>query len=603
MRGRKQTVYWPMIFKLFKDNGMMFLILCLTHMITLFRRNVFFGLLIFFQFSCGSHDPADLVIHGGKIYLGNDANQIAEAVAVNDDTITFVGSAEEAEKFIGSDTKVIDLKGKIMTPGFIEGHGHLMGVGFNELDLDLSQVKSYDELIDRVREAVSKASPGEWILGRGWHQDKWTVKPDEMVKGFPVHKKISEVSPDNPVFLRHASGHAAIANAKAMEVAGVNQLSIEKHRSEEGEGGEVIRDALGNPTGLFNERAMELIDEHIPPDTREREGRALDLAIKACQRNGITSFHDAGASREDMELFHQFKKNGKLGVRLYVMVTGRDRDLVYEWLRKGPEIDPAHLLTIRSIKLNCDGALGSRGAWLLEPYTDRPDFSGMATLSMDTVMKTAREALRHGFQVCSHAIGDRANREILDRYETAFKENPGRSRDHRFRIEHAQHLHPNDIPRFAKLGVIPAMQAIHMSSDRPWAIERLGEKRIKDGAYVWQDLLKSGARIVNGTDAPVEPLNPIPSFYASVTRKTLQGSPEGGYESQQKMTREQALRSYTLDAAFGSFDEKNRGSIETGKLADFTVFTRDLMTIPEEEILQTEVSMTILGGKVVFEKP
>ena len=388
-----------------------------------------------------------------------------------------------------------------------------------------------------------------------------------------------------------------------MEVAGVNQLAIEKNKREGGDGGEVVRDALGNPTGLFNERAMELIEEYVPARTGEKGASALGLAIKACQRNGITSFHDAGATREDIDLFHQFKKDGKLGVRLYAMVTGRDSDLVYEWLRKGPEIDSTTMLTIRAIKLNCDGALGSRGAWLLEPYTDRPDFSGMATLSMDTVMKISREALKHGFQVCSHAIGDRANREILDRYEIAFKENPAQSSDHRFRIEHAQHLHPNDIPRFGKLGVIPAMQAIHMSSDRPWAIERLGEQRIIQGAYMWQELLKSGARIVNGTDAPVEPLNPIPSFYASVTRKTLQGLPETGYEPAQKMTRAQALRSYTLDAAFGAFEEKAKGSIEPGKLADFTVFSRDLMTIPENQILETEVTMTILGGKVVYQQP
>ena len=572
------------------------------NMITLFRRNVFFGLLIFFQFSCSSRHPADLVIHGGKIYTVNEANQVAEAVVVEGDKITFVGAMADAEKFIGDKTKVIDLQGKILTPGFIEGHGHLMDVGYNELELDLSQIRSYDEMIDKVREAVSKSSPGEWILGRGWHQDKWNVRPEGMVKGFPVHKKLSEVSPNNPVFLEHVSGHAALANAKAMELAGVNQLSIEKYKREEGDGGEVVRDALGNPTGLFNERAMDLIEGHLPANAGERDASALELAIKACQRNGLTSFHDAGATRQEIDLFHQFKKNGKLGVRLYVMVTGRDSDLVYERLRKGPETDTTdNMLTVRAIKLNCDGALGSRGAWLLAPYTDRPDFSGMATLSMDTVIKIAREALKHDFQVCSHAIGDRANREILDRYEIAFKENPGKSSDHRFRIEHAQHLHPNDIPRFAKLGVIPAMQAIHMSSDRPWAIERLGEQRIKEGAYMWQALLKSGARIVNGTDAPVEPLNPIPSFYASVTRKTLKGLPEGGYEPGQKMTREQALRSYTLDAAFGAFEEKYKGSIETGKLADFTVFTKDLMVIPENNILETEVSMTILGGKVVYQ--
>jgi len=238
---------------------------------------------------------------------------------------------------------------------------------------------------------------------------------------------------------------------------------------------------------------------------------------------------------------------------------------------------------------------------LLESYSDRADFFGMATLSMDTVLSTSRAALKSGFQVCSHAIGDRANREILDRYESAFKEYPA-VKDHRFRIEHAQHLHPQDIPRFAQLGVIPAMQAIHMSSDRPWAIERLGEKRIKEGAYMWQSLLKSGAKIVNGTDAPVEPLNPIPCFYASVTRMTLKGEPAGGYEPEEKMTREQALRSYTLDAAYGAFEEGIKGSIEPGKLADFTIFSNDLMTIPEMDILKTEVMMTIVGGKVVFEK-
>jgi predicted amidohydrolase YtcJ len=345
-----------------------------------------------------------------------------------------------------------------------------------------------------------------------------------------------------------------------------------------------------------------LIDHYVPANTIETDRRAMELAIQACLRNGLTSFHDAGATRENIDLFHEFKKDNKLGVRLYVMITGRDQKLVAEWLNKGPEIDSAGLLTIRSIKLNCDGALGSRGAWLLESYSDQPDFFGMATLPMDTVMLVSRQALKHGFQVCSHAIGDRANREILNRYEIAFQENPAQAKDHRFRIEHAQHLDPTDIPRFAKLKVLPAMQAIHMSSDRPWAIDRLGEKRIKEGAYRWQALLTSGAKIINGTDAPVEPVNPIPSFYASVTRKTLAGQPEGGYEPDQKMTREQALKSYTLDAAYGAFEEKIKGSIEPGKLADFTIFSRDLMTIPENEILETEVVITILGGKIVYQK-
>lgn len=546
-------------------------------------------------------ESADMIIYGGTIYTVNEAQPVVEAVVIKNDRIVFVGSRKEAFKWKGDTTQLLDLAGRTMTPGFIEGHGHIMGVGYNELDLNLMDVKSYDELVERVKQAVEKARPGEWILGRGWHQDKWDVKPPVMIKGFQTHHALSAVSPDNPVFLRHASGHAAMANAKAMEIAGINQLSRESLQQVSEEGGEIIRDDRGNPTGIFNELAMSLISRHIPANEEERAERALELAVQSCWRNGITSFHDAGATRESIALFKKFKESGKLGVRLYVMVTGWDRELVYEWFKRGPEIDPQHLLTIRSVKLNCDGALGSRGAWLLEPYSDRPGHYGMATYPMDSVLAVSRAALKAGFQVCSHAIGDRANREILDRYEQAFRENP-QVKDHRFRIEHAQHLHPQDIPRFGALGVIPAMQAIHMSSDRPWAINRLGEKRIKEGAYMWQSLLRTGAIIVNGTDAPVEPLNPIPSFYASVTRKTLKGEPEGGYEPEEKMTRMQALRSYTLDAAYGAFEEKIKGSIEAGKLADFTVFSKDIMTVPDSEILQSEVVMTIIGGKIVYKK-
>lgn len=552
--------------------------------------------------ACSKPEKADLIIQNGKIYTVDATNSIVESVAVKDDKILAVGSTDAIQKYKGEQTQVIDLLEKVMTPGFIEGHGHIMGVGYNELNLDLLNVKSYDEMVERVREAVAKAQPGQWIVGRGWHQDKWNVKPDKMVKGFQTHDLLSKASPENPVFLRHASGHAAIANAKAMEIAGLNQLSKEALQQTSQDGGEIIRDELGNPTGIFNERAMTLISSKIPESTRETDKQALELAIKACWRNGITSFHDAGAGRENLEMFKQFLREGKLGVRLYPMITGWDLPLVYEYFKKGPFIDSTHFLSIRSVKLNCDGALGSRGAWLLEPYTDRPDFYGMATYSMDTVLKISQEALKAGFQVCAHAIGDRANQEILNRYEIAFKENPARSSDHRFRIEHAQHLHLNDIPRFAELGVIPAMQAIHMSSDRPWAIDRLGKKRIKEGAYMWQSLLKSGAKIVNGTDAPVEPLTPIPSFYASVSRMTLKGEPTGGYEPEEKMTREQALRSYTLDAAYGEFEEKYKGSIEVGKLADFTIFSKDIMTIPEADILTTEVAMTVLGGKIVYKR-
>jgi len=548
--------------------------------------------------SCSDQPKADLIIYNGTIYTVSDISE-ADAVAVSGDRISFVGSEVEVMKWKGENTKVIDLAGKTMIPGMIESHGHLMGLGYNELNLDLMQVKSYEEMVEKVKEAVDQAEPGEWILGRGWHQDKWDSIPSDAVKGFQRHDLLSDVSPDNPVYLRHASGHAGMANAKAMEVAGVNQLSKDQQEIEV-EGGEVFRDELGNPTGIFNETAQRLIGKHIPQTTEEKDRKALDLAIKACYRNGITSFHDAGQGRKYIELFKKYKESKMLNLRVYVMLSGRDPELVDEYLESGMVIDSVdHMLTIRSIKLNCDGALGSRGAWLLEEYSDMPGVHGHETLPMETVTRVSDKALAKGFQVCAHAIGDRANREILDRYEAAFEKNP--TEDHRFRIEHAQHLHPDDIPRFVELSVIPAMQAVHLSSDRPWAIDRLGKERIENGAYMWQALLQSGAKVINGTDVPVEPINPLASFYASVSRKTLKGTPEGGYEPGQRMTRDQALRSYTLDAAYGEFAEDQKGSIEVGKLADFTILSKDIMTIDDSEILNTEIEMTVLGGEVVYE--
>jgi predicted amidohydrolase YtcJ len=546
--------------------------------------------------------PADLILRGGKIYTLNETTATVEAVAVTADTIVYAGDREGSKAFEGDNTKVIELGERTMTPGFIESHGHLMALGYAELTLDLSLVKSYEELVEKVKSAVARAQPGEWILGQGWHQDKWSRKPSVMVKGFQTHSLLSAVSPDNPVFLEHASGHAVFVNAKAMQVAGIHPLSIEKLTRDAVEGGEVIRDGLGNPTGILVDHAEGLVKKYIPKSTEETDAKALELAIASCLRNGITGFHDAGASRRTIALYEKFKLEGKLTTRLYVMLEAGDSKNLKEWYRHGPEIDPTHRLTIRSIKLRCDGALGTRSAWLLEPYSDRGDSYGMATLSMDTVSKTCRDALQFGFQVCAHAIGDRANREILDRYEMAFQENPMKANDARFRIEHAQHLHPDDIPRFGRLGVIASMQAIHLSSDRPWAIERLGKKRIEDGAYRWQALLRTGAKVINGTDVPVEPINPVACFYASVTRKTLKGEPEGGYEPKEKMTRQQALRSYTLDAAYGASEERIKGSIELGKLADFTIFSQDIMSVSENELLKTDVVMTVVGGKVVFEK-
>lgn len=560
------------------------------------------GLLLLTACSSPEQESATLLIHGGPIYTVDSTQVVVEAVATKDNKILFAGTLAEAEIYKNDQTQIIDLDGKTMTPGLIEGHGHFMGLGLNEMNLDLINTTSYQEIVDAVAKAVSSAEPGEWITGRGWHQSKWDALPVDAVNGFQTHDRLSEVSPDNPVYLRHASGHAGFANAQAMEIAGVQMLDKEGINKLEVKGGEVMRDGLGRPTGIFNERAMGLITQHIPESTPEDLVKAFELAVAACHKHGITGFHDAGIGKETIALYNKMKTANKLKIRMYAMLTGWNKALINEWYDKGPVIDPDHLFTIRSVKLNCDGALGSRGAWLLEEYTDRPEHFGHETLPMEFVKETALNGLQNGFQVCAHAIGDRANREILDRYEAAFNELPNLKANHRFRIEHAQHLHPDDIPRFAELGVIPAMQAVHLSSDRPWAIDRLGEQRIQEGAYMWQALLQSGIPIVNGTDVPVEPLNPMASFYASVSRKTLKGLPEGGYEPEQKMTREQALKSYTLDAAYGAFEENIKGSITPGKLADFTIYSQDLMTVPEDEILKTEIAMTIFDGEVVYTK-
>ena len=550
---------------------------------------------------------ADMVIHNGTIYTMSDYNPIAETVIVKDGKIMNVGNQINYRSYIGEKTKILDLNGATMIPGFIEGHGHFMGLGYAKMRLDLSVVESYDELVDMVAETVEKAPPGEWILGRGWHQSKWYPTPSPLVKGFQTHDKLSAVSPNNPVWLTHASGHAGFANAKAMEIGGITA------ESEFGFGGEIIKNLRNQPTGIFNERAQNLISKHVEipsydagsksdSDTDQQNSNlALELAVKECLENGITSFHDAGAGKESIQTFRDGINSNKLKIRLYVMLTSRNPELLEEWYKSGPEVGTGNdYLTIRSIKLNADGALGSRGAWLLNEYTDRPGHFGMATQSIDYVYEVSKNGLKHGFQVNAHAIGDRANREILNQYQKVFNENPEKANDLRWRIEHAQHIDPEDIPRFGELGVIPSIQGIHMSSDRPWAINRLGRKRIVESAYVWRDLIDHGAVIVNGTDVPVEPIDPIASFYASVTRKTLKGIPKNGYEPKQKMTRLEALKSYTINAAFAAFEEKIKGSIEIGKYADFTVLSKNIITVPDNQLLNTKVLYTIINGKIEY---
>ena len=557
-------------------------------------KNHFILLAALFLFGCTS-EKADMVINNGIIYTMDDFYPLAEAVAIRDGKIIAVGSEYAVGSYIGSETKILDLNGKTMVPGLIEGHGHFMGLGYAKMRLDLSTVNNYDELVDMVADAVIEAEPGEWILGRGWHQSKWDPEPVPLVKGFQTHEKLSKVSPDNPVWLTHASGHAAFGNAKAMEIAGVTA------ETEFGFGGEIIKDLQGNPSGVFNERAQGLISKHVEFEGEESSQRALELAVKACLENGITSFQDAGSGSSSIQAYRDGLSADALRVRLYVMLSSRDPELLKTWYKKGPEIGTGNdYLTIRSIKLNADGALGSRGAWLLDDYTDRPGHFGMATQSMEYVYEVSKDGLANGFQVNTHAIGDRTNREVLDQYEKVFNAKPGLAQDHRWRIEHAQHIDPLDIPRFGAMGVLPSIQGIHMSSDRPWAIDRLGKKRIVEGAYVWRDLIDSGAILINGTDVPVEPIDPIASFYASTTRQTLKGKPKGGYEPRQKMTRLEALKSYTINVAYGAFEEDIKGSISVGKYADFTVLSQNIITVPDNQILNTKVTHTIVNGVIEY---
>ncbi len=542
--------------------------------------------------ACGSStqpvaQPADLILTHAKVVTMDDARPQAEAVAVAGGTILAVGSAEEIERHRGPETRVLDLGGKLVVPGFIEGHGHFLSLGQAKMQLDLTAIRSWDEAVAMVAEAAKKAAPGEWILGGGWHQEKWDRGPEPNVEGFPLHGGLSAVSPDNPVFLDHASGHAVFVNAKAMELAGVTAQTPDPP------GGEILHDASGKPTGLFRETAADLVARRTPP-SREENLQAIELATDECLKKGVTSFQDAGSPVELVDLYRGLAEAGKLRLRLWVMYRDSNPKIAEAVANGGGYRD--QFFYAGGIKHSIDGALGSRGAWLLAPYSDMPASSGLNTTPIPEIEESARLALDHDLQLCVHAIGDRANRETLDLFERSFAAHPER-KDLRWRVEHAQHLDPADVPRFAKLGVIASMQAIHCTSDGPWVPARIGEERAAAGAYVWRKLLDSGAVVSNGTDVPVEDVDPLPGFHAAVTRKMKDGR---AFYPDQVMTREEALRSYTRDAAYAAFQETDKGSITAGKLADLTVLSRDLLTVPEEEIPGTRVVYTILGGKVVY---
>lgn len=537
-------------------------------------------------------NPADLVLRGGKVVTVDSAVPDGQAIAVKDGRVLAVGSDREIRQYIGRATEVIELNGQLAIPGFIESHAHFMGVGQGKTQLNLMDIANWDEAVAMVEFAAKDIPVGQLITGRGWHQEKWNQRPEGAVDGNPTHQSLSAVTPNNPVILTHASGHASFANARAMEMAGITRSTPNPP------GGEIVKDASGEPIGLFRETAQGLLraarQNAAPVDPR----RLATLAAEEALSKGVTSFQDAGSGFETIDLLKDMVDKGELGVRLWVMIRApndqlRERLGAYRMVGYGGD-----MLTVRAIKVTIDGALGSHGAWLLAPYNDLPTSSGLNTIPIPSLRQTAELAMANDYQLCVHAIGDRGNREVLDVYEAAFRANPGKA-GLRWRIEHAQHLNPADIPRFGQLGVIPAMQGVHATSDGPWVEAKLGEQRAREGAYVWQELMKTGAVIANGTDAPVEDISPVASYYASVSRMTNTGAK---FYPAQAMSRMEALRSYTINGAYAAFEEGIKGSLTPGKLADITVLSKDILTVPEEEIPGAEVVYTIVGGKVRYRK-
>jgi predicted amidohydrolase YtcJ len=547
--------------------------------------------------------PADLVIRGGKIVTVDEARPEAQAMAVSGDTILALGSNQEMQRYVDPNTKIVDLKGALATPGFIDAHTHFTGIGEAARNLKLATAKNWDDIVRMVGEAAQKARPGEWILGRGWHQEKWSEAPSPNVDGFPLHEALSRVSPNNPVWLTHASGHAGFANALAMKIAEIQKTTADPA------GGQILKDKEGNPTGLFNERAQSLVAEALARDRATRTPAQVEadlrqviaLASQEALSKGLTTVHDAGSPPSTIEVMKKVVDEGKLPLRVWMMLREEAAKLAADMPKYRVVNYGDKRFTVRATKRAIDGALGSRGAWMLEPYADLATTTGMLTDSLDDIRMLAELAIKHDYQMAVHAIGDRGNRETLNIYEEAFTRHPEKNgKALRWRIEHAQHISATDIPRFGRLGVIASMEGIHCTSDAPYVLARLGPKRAEEGAYVWQKLMKSGAVIANGTDAPVEDVDPIPSFYASVSRRVKDGSV---FFPDQRMSRMEALRSYTINAAYAGFDEAIKGSLAAGKLADVTVFSKDIMTVPEDQIPTARILYTIVGGKVQYSAP
>jgi len=561
-------------------------------------------LIVFLLVGCAS-PTADLVLENGMIVTLDADQPEAEALAAADGEILAVGSAADMKAYIGEDTRVVDLDGRLAVPGFIEGHGHFMGMGEAQMQLDLMNTASWGEIVAKVDSAADASEPGTWIEGRGWHQEKWTADPPRMVEGFQTNERLNEVAPENPVHLTHASGHASIANAAALDSAGIGPDTPDP------KGGTIVRDAQGRATGILLETASGRVQDAIEDyrermgegERRERREKQVRLAAENALAHGVTSFHDQGASFETIELYREMAERGDLGVRMYAMVaqnevTRENQERLAELRTVGAANQH---LTVRSIgEVTADGALGSRSAWMLEPYNDAPDDTGINVTSMERIREIAEIGLEEDYQVAVHAIGDRANRETLDLYASLFEEAGGGGKQLRWRIEHAQHLHPDDIPRFADLGVIASMQAIHACSDAPYNYQRLGAERVEQGAYPWRTLWEDGAVVTNGTDVPVEKIDPLASFHCTVTRE-VPGS-DTTFTPEETLGRRQALRSYTINNAYAAFAEEEKGTLEPGKLADVAVLSDNILEIPANQIRGAEVDLTILGGEVVYER-
>lgn len=544
---------------------------------------------------------ADLVLRGGVIVTLDSARPQVQALAIKDGKILALGGDAAIARYIGPKTRVMDLDGAFATPGFIEGHGHFLELGESLRELNLAKARDWSEILAMVKTAAAHAKPGAWIVGHGWHQEKWTQAPQPNVEGLPLHASLDAVSPRNPVLLIHASGHAVFVNATALKLSGITDQTPAP------QGGQIVRDARGRPIGMLRDNAMAPVYAAyrrylaaLP--TAERKARrreAVRLAAQDAVSKGITTFVDMGENFRKVE-FLKHEAAAGLPLRLYVLINDEpvaelDRHLE-DYRIEGYAGDH---FTVRGVgEILADGALGTHSAWFLKPYDDLPGSAGVNVTPMAEIRRIAEIAARERFQLAVHAIGDRANREVLDVYRGIFRQDPA-AHALRWRIEHAQHLDPEDIPRFAQLGVIASMQAIHACSDGPYVVKRIGERRAREGAYAWRALLATGARIANGTDVPVEDENPVPNFYCAVTRRLKDGS---YFFPEQRMRRIEALRSYTLDNAYAIFAERRLGSLAPGKLADIAVFSADLLTVPAGGIPRTRVLYTIVGGRLVYRR-